>query len=133
MPFCQGTKHTSLLFQSCYGNRSVVSSHLLLEKIISEMLPEIHTFVNTYNYSKVINSLFKMHLFTQSVYVLSNLKKSFNNCATYHHLTIAYCSLSSDTTKSLNAGLSLQWVHMPLCWIFCITAIFCFLPLLSLY
>ena len=32
MIFCHGTKHTSLLFYSCYSNRSVMSSYLKFEK-----------------------------------------------------------------------------------------------------
>ena len=27
-PFCQGTKHNSWLYSSCYGNISTLSSHL---------------------------------------------------------------------------------------------------------
>ena len=50
MSFCQGTKHNSWLFPSCYGNRSMLSSHDLREYGIQvcpaplkyEMLPEIH-------------------------------------------------------------------------------------------
>ena len=31
MPFCQSSKHNSWLFPSCYGNRSMLSSHFCFE------------------------------------------------------------------------------------------------------
>ena len=54
MPFCQGTKHNSCLLPSCYGNRSMSSSHYdlrgashtvyaMLLSNYGEILPEINT------------------------------------------------------------------------------------------